>query len=68
MHKHVLLFIVFCVSYTIFSEIKNVSIKNLWGYSDLMLVIPFIEVGIAPLVQWIVIPPLIIFFVKRQLS
>jgi hypothetical protein len=65
---NVFLFILFGVSYTIFSEIINVSIKDLWGYSDLMPVIPYIGVGIAPIVQWIVIPPLIIFFVKRQLS
>jgi hypothetical protein len=65
---NVFLFILFGVSYTIFGEIKNVSIKDLWEYSDLMPVIPYIGVGIVPLVQWIVIPPLIIFFVKRQLS
>jgi len=52
----------------VISERLNVSIKDLWGYSDLMPVIPFIGVGIVPLVQWIVIPPLILFFVKRQLS
>jgi hypothetical protein len=65
---NIFLFILFGVSYAIFGEIKNVSIKDLWGYSDLMPVIPYIGVGIVPLVQWIVIPPLIIFFVKRQLS
>ncbi len=63
-----LMFILFGVCYTIFSEIINVSIKDLWGYSDLMPLIPFIGVGIVPLAQWIVIPPLVIFFVKRQLS
>ena len=62
------LFILFSVSYTIFSEITNVTIKNLWGYSDLMPGIPYIGAGVVPVVQWIVIPPLIIFFVKRQLS
>jgi hypothetical protein len=65
---NIFLFILFGVSYTIFSEIKNVSIKDLWGYSDLMPVIPYIGVGIVPLVQWIVIPPFVIFLVKRQLS
>jgi len=63
-----LLFVAFGVSYTIFSEIKNVSLNKLWGYSDLMPVIPFIEVGIIPLLQWIIVPPLLIFIVKRQLS
>ena len=64
----ILLFIAFGVSYTIFSEIKNVSLNKLWAYSDLMPVIPTIEVGIVPLIQWIIIPPLLVFFVRRQLS
>jgi len=62
------LFIAFGISYTIFSEIMNVSTKNLWGYSDLMPVIPFLGVGIVPLIQWIVIPPVLVFIVRRQLS
>ncbi|MGB3861979.1 MAG: hypothetical protein WBF32_13215 [Candidatus Aminicenantaceae bacterium] len=65
---NVFLFTAFGVGYTIFSEIKNVAIKDLWDYSDLMPVIPFIGVGVVPLIQWIVIPPLIVFFVRRQLS
>jgi Na+/serine symporter len=65
---NVFLFTTFGISYTIFSEIKSITIKDLWGYSDLMPVIPFIGVGVVPLIQWIVIPPLIVFFVRRQLS
>ncbi len=63
-----LLFVAFGVSYTIFSEIKNVSLNKLWAYSDLMPVIPYIDVGIVPLIQWIIIPPLLVFIVRRQLS
>lgn len=63
-----LLLVAFGVSYTIFSEIKNVSLNKLWGYSDLMPVIPGIEIGVIPLIQWIIIPPLLVFIVRRQLS
>ena len=66
--KKLLLFVAFGVSYTIFSEIKNVSFNKLWGYSDLMPVIPYIEVGIVPLIQWIIVPPLLVFIVRKQLS
>ena len=66
--KKLLLFIAFGVSYTIFSEIKNVSLNKLWAYSDFMPVIPYIDVGIVPLIQWIIIPPLLVFIVRRQLS
>lgn len=44
------------VAYTMFSEWLNVSILKRWAYSDLMLVIPLIGVGLAPLLQWIAIP------------
>ncbi len=63
-----LMFIGFGVSYTIFSEIKNVSLYKLWDYSDLMPVIPFIDVGIVPLIQWIIIPLLLVLIVRRQIS
>ena len=66
--KKILLFVAFGVSYTIFSEIKNVSLNKLWAYSDFMPVIPYIDVGIVPLIQWIIIPPLLVFIVRRQLS
>jgi len=63
-----LLFVVFGVSYTIFSEIKNVSLNKWWGYSDLMPVIPYIEVGLVPLIQWVIVPLLLVSVVRRQLS
>lgn len=63
-----LLFIAFGVSYTIFSEIKNVSLNKLWAYSDIMPVIPYIDVGVIPIIQWIILPPLLVFIVRRQLS
>jgi hypothetical protein len=62
------LFVAFGVSYTILSEIKNVSLYKLWAYSDFMPVIPYIDVGIVPLIQWIIIPPLLVIIVRRQLS
>ncbi len=44
------------VSYTIFSEWLNIEIRQSWAYSDLMPVIPFINAGLSPVLQWIVIP------------
>ena len=44
------------VAYTIFSEWLNLVIQKNWAYSDLMPVIPVIDVGLSPLLQWIVIP------------
>jgi hypothetical protein len=41
---------------------------SLWSYSGLMPMIPFLGVGLVPLLQWIVLPPLVIWFVHRQLT
>ncbi len=48
--------ILFGVGYTIFSEWLNVVVRKSWAYSDLMPVIPFIETGLSPILQWIIIP------------
>jgi hypothetical protein len=39
-----------------------------WAYADAMPVVPLLEVGLSPLLQWIVLPPLIVWFVRRQLT
>jgi hypothetical protein len=41
---------------------------GLWCYSDAMPVIPILEVGLIPLLMWSVLPPLVIWFVHRQLG
>ena len=37
-----------------------------WKYSPLMQVIPGIGVGLSPVLQWIVLPPLVAWLVRRQ--
>lgn len=39
-----------------------------WRYSPLMPVIPGIGIGLSPLLQWIVLPLLLVWFVRRQLA
>ncbi len=48
--------IVFGVVYTVFSEQYNVGVRATWAYSDLMPMVPFLDVGLSPVAQWIVIP------------
>ncbi|MCV0438862.1 MAG: hypothetical protein K5880_09530 [Hydrogenophaga sp.] len=38
-----------------------------WRYSSLMPVVPGIGVGLSPLLQWVVLPPLVIWFSRRQI-
>lgn len=45
-------------AYTGFSEWLNVYVRNSWAYSDLMPLVPGLNVGLAPVLQWLVIPSL----------
>lgn len=49
-------------------EALATKVLNLWEYADIMLILPFFSTGLLPLLQWLLIPPMIIWFVKRQLS
>lgn len=38
-----------------------------WRYSDLMPVVPGLGIGLTPLLQWVLLPPLVVWFSRRQL-
>ena len=46
------------VAYTFYSEWLNVGVRRSWAYSDLMPVVPVLGTGLAPLLQWLVVPTL----------
>jgi hypothetical protein len=52
---------------TIFFEMLATQVWSLWSYSELMPVIPILEVGLIPVLMWALLPPLILWFVRRQL-
>lgn len=56
--------VAFGLAYTIFSEWLNIEIREAWAYSDLMPLIPLIDVGLSPFLQWIVIPLAGFYFAK----
>lgn len=39
-----------------------------WAYSPLMPVVPGLEVGLSPLMQWLILPLLVLWLVGRQLA
>ncbi|HSH29573.1 MAG TPA: hypothetical protein VK971_06665 [Thiohalobacter sp.] len=53
------------VAYTAYSEINNVWIKGSWGYTDLMPLVPRIGVGGMPLLQWLLIPPVLVWLMRQ---
>lgn len=53
-----LLAVVLGVSYTVFSEWLNIVIRAAWAYRDIMPVVPVLDAGLTPLLQWMIVPSL----------
>lgn len=47
------------LGYSVVSEWVNVDLRSGWSYSGTMPRVPWIGTGLAPFLQWIVLPPLI---------
>jgi len=63
-----LLFTVLGVVYTIFSETVNVRVKGTWDYTELMPIVPIINVGGMPFLQWLLIPPVLLWLLKTIIT
>jgi len=59
-----LLFTLLGASYTIYSEIMNVRIKGTWGYTDLMPIVPIVDIGGMPFLQWLLVPPILLWLMR----
>ena len=58
----------FGVSYTGFSEWMNVKVLGTWAYAESMPVIRLwnFEIGVSPLAQWLVVPPLALWLARGR--
>ena len=56
------------VGYTFFSEWMNTSVRQSWEYSQLMptLEVAGFAIGLSPLAQWLVLPPLALWLAGRR--
>jgi hypothetical protein len=61
---NIVLFTALGLGYTVFSEIINTRIKGTWGYTELMPIVPVIEIGGMPFLQWLLIPPVLIWLMQ----
>jgi hypothetical protein len=52
---------------TIFFEDLATRWFSIWAYTDSMPTVPILGTGLVPLLMWILIPPLTVWFVKRHL-
>lgn len=60
-------FIVAGVAGTVLSERVNVYSLKSWSYKESMPIIPWVDVGLTPLLQWIIIPPAVILLIRHHL-
>lgn len=60
-----ILAVVFGLGYTLFSEWLNIVFRAAWAYSELMPIIPVLDAGLSPVLQWIVIPLVAFWWASR---
>ena len=53
---------------TIIFETLATGILERWTYSDAMPRLPVLGTGLLPLLQWLALPPLVLWFVLRQIG
>ncbi|MFU8817272.1 MAG: hypothetical protein ACNA7W_18135 [Pseudomonadales bacterium] len=60
-------FVVVGVLITIGLEWHATEIQGRWQYSELMPRLPLLGTGLAPMLQWILLPPLVVWLARRQI-
>lgn len=43
-------------------------VLNLWQYTEAIPTLPLLGTGLSPLLQWSLLPPLVLWLVRRQLT
>lgn len=56
------------IATTIIFEELSTRVLQRWNYSDAMPRLPILGTGLLPLIQWLLIPPLVVWFVRRQIG
>ena len=49
-------------------EWMAIHVQARWAYGTSMPMVPVLRVGLTPVLQWVIVPPLVVWFVKRQLA
>lgn len=56
------------VALTIGFEYYYTQITHRWAYSDLMPLVPPFGTGMSPLLQWLVVPPIVLWLSRRHIG
>ncbi len=63
--REVAVFTLLGATYTAVSEQVNVAIRGAWSYSPWMPVLPGTSIGVVPLLQWVLLPPVAVWLASR---
>ena len=66
--REILILVSTGIAITALIEWLSTQVWDRWAYSDSMPMIPWVNVGLLPVLQWLIIPPLVVWFVRRQLT
>ncbi len=47
------------------SEYTAIHYRTLWQYSERMPVVPGLDIGLTPLLQWLILPPIVLVLLAR---
>lgn len=61
-------FILVGVVITVVIEALATGPLNLWTYAESMPIIPILDAGLIPFLMWILVPPLTVWFARRQMQ
>ena len=56
------------LAFTIAAEWVFTDVLERWTYAASMPTLPVLGTGLTPILQWVLLPPLIVWFVRRQLT
>jgi len=54
--------------YTLLSEYINVQLLQRWRYTNLMPIVPGLRIGLTPILQWLLLPSIILLVTKDHLK
>ena len=60
--------VAFGLAYTMYSEWLNVAVRESWAYSPRMPVVPPLDTGLSPLLQWLLLPPVGLSWAGRRVG
>lgn len=64
--RELVVFVACGVVITIAFEWTATQVLHLWAYNERMPVVPGVGTGLLPMLQWLLIPPLLLWIVRRQ--